>query len=76
MESREEKIIKLRNAIFGAADGLTLDETMCAITMAQSKIVANTVVGDEFEMLAVLSKYREMQDGAIPIYCADEKQKN
>lgn len=73
MKARKEKIIDLRNAIFGAADGLTLDEVMQAITMAQSKFVANAVGGDEYEMLAVLAKYRDMQDGAAPIYCANEK---
>ncbi len=73
--ARKEMVIELRNAIFGAADGLTLDETMQAIAMAQSKIVASTVKGDEYEMLAVLAKYRAIQDGAIPIYCAAEKPK-
>ena len=70
--ARKEKIVELRNAIFDAADGLQFDEIMQAIVMAQSRIVANTVGGDEQKMSAILACYREIQDGAIPIYCAEE----
>ena len=73
-DARKEKVIELRNTIFSAADGLTLDETMQAIAMAQSKIVAATVKGDEFAMMSVLAEYRDIQDRAVPIYCQSEKQ--
>lgn len=71
MEARKEKIIALRNAIFEAADGCLLDESMQAIIMAQSRIVAHAVGGDGDAAHMLLGHYREMQSDAMPIYCAD-----
>jgi hypothetical protein len=65
-------IIAVRNAIFEAGDGMTLDEVMQGIIMAQAKLVAHTVGGDEQAARDVLERYRGMQTEALPIYCAEE----
>lgn len=65
-------VIKVRNAIFEAGDGMTLDEVMQGVIMAQAKLVANTVQGDERAAMDILERYRAMQTEALPIYCAEE----
>ena len=67
----KENIINVRNAIFEAADGVTLDEAMQGIIMAQAKLVANTVSGDVQAAHDILERYRSMQTEAMPIYCAE-----
>ena len=67
-----ENVISIRNAIFEAADGMTLDEAMQGIIMAQARLVANTVAGDVRAARDVLETYRRMQSEAMPIYCAEE----
>jgi hypothetical protein len=74
--SDRENIIKVRNAIFEAGDGLTLDEVMQGIIMAQAKLVANTVEGDDKAADAILEKYRQLQTEAMPIYCRTERATN
>lgn len=68
----KENVINVRNAIFGAADGMTLDEAMQGIIMAQAKLVANAVGGDVSAAHDVLEKYRRMQSEAMPLYCSAE----
>lgn len=68
----KQKVIDLRNAIFEAADGLTIDEMMQGTTMAQAKLLAATLCGDEAEAGNVLQKYRRIQSDAMSIYCAEE----
>ena len=70
----KENILNVRNAIFEAADGVTLDEAMQGIIMAQAKLVANTVSGDVQAAHDILERYRSMQTEAMPIYCASEQQ--
>lgn len=65
-------IIRVRDAIFTAGDGCTLDEVMQGIIMAQAKLVAHTVEGDEQAAADILERYRGMQSEALPIYCAEE----
>lgn len=67
----KENIVKVRNAIFAAADGITLDEAMQGIIMAQAKLVAHTVGDDVQAAHDVLKRYRQMQTDAMPIYCAE-----
>ena len=69
----KENVIKVRNAIFESGDGMTLDEVMQGVIMAQAKLVASTVKGDTGAALAILEKYRAMQTEAMPIYCASER---
>jgi hypothetical protein len=64
-------IVKVRNAIFAAADGMTLDEAMQGIIMAQAKLVAHAVGDDVQAANNVLERYRQMQTEAMPIYCAE-----
>lgn len=68
----KENVIRVRNAIFEAAEGITLDEAMQGIIMAQAKLVAHTVSGDERAAQDILERYRQMQSEAMPIYCAEE----
>ena len=68
----KENIIRVRNAIFEAGDGITLDEIMQGIMMAQAKLVAHAVNGDELEAHKILEQYRRYQSEAMPIYCAEE----
>lgn len=67
-----ENVAIVRNAIFEAGDGMTLDEIMQGIIMAQAKLVAHTVRGDERAARDILERYRQMQTEAMPIYCAEE----
>jgi hypothetical protein len=68
----KENIMRVRNAIFEAGDGMTLDEVLQGSIMAQAKLVAHTVGGDEQAAREVLQHYRKMQTEALPIYCAEE----
>lgn len=73
-EARKERVLDLRNAIFEVADGCTLDEVMQAITMAQTRMVAEMVNGDEFKTHSILERYREMQTASVQIYCSEVMQ--
>jgi hypothetical protein len=66
-----ENVQRVRDAIFEAADGITLDEAMQGIIMAQAKLVAHTVGDDVQAAHDVLDRYRQMQTEAMPIYCAE-----
>lgn len=66
-----ENVAKVRNAIFEAGDGMTLDEVMQGIIMAQAKLVAHTVGDDVGAAMDILKRYRSMQTDAMPIYCAE-----
>lgn len=69
--TRKERVLDVRNTIFEVCDGCTLDEAMQGIIMAQAKIVAATVGGDENAARDVLERYRAIQTEAMPIYCAE-----
>lgn len=66
-----ENVQKVRDAIFAAADGMSLDEAMQGIIMAQARLVAGIVGDDVPAAMDVLNRYREMQTDAMPIYCAE-----
>lgn len=70
-DARKEQVIDVRNAIFEACDGCTLDEAMQGIMMAQARLVAETVHGDEDAARDVIERYRQWQSEALPIYCAE-----
>lgn len=70
-DARKEKIIEVRNTIFEVCSGCTLDEAMQGIVMAQARLVAETVKGDEDAARDVIEQYREWQSEALPIYCAE-----
>lgn len=73
--SDKDHIIKIRNAVFEAADGASLDVAMQGLIMAQGKLIAS-VANQPEEADHVLNIYYKMLRDALPLYCAEFHAKN
>lgn len=63
--------LEVRNAIFVAADGGSLDDMMCGSVMAQAKLIVDAA--DDLEMAEKIARhYLETMIDGLPHYWAEK----